>query len=68
MLENGYTCGKAIDDKVGFVVKRQVRCGDYIESQFYNPANGLADGRIMTILFHLMRSRGAGILEAKTLS
>ena len=47
-LENGYTWGKAVQSAGGFFVKMQLRCGDYIESQYYNPAAGLKGGRILT--------------------
>lgn len=47
-LENGYTCGKAVKSAGGFFVKMQLRCGDYIESQYYNPATGLKGKRILT--------------------
>ena len=35
LLENGYICGNAIIEDTGFFVKMQMRCGDYIESQYY---------------------------------
>jgi hypothetical protein len=47
-LENGYVCGNAINEDGGFFVKRQLRCGDYVESTYYNPATGLKGGRIVT--------------------
>ena len=47
-LENGYSCGKAVKSSGGFFVKRQLTCGDYIESQYYNPTTGLKGGRILT--------------------
>ncbi len=47
-LENGYICGNAINAEGGFYVKRQLRCGDYVESHYYNPTTGLKGGRIVT--------------------
>ena len=46
--ENSYVCGAAIDGSAGFFMKQQLRCGDFIESQYYNPSKGLVGGRIMT--------------------
>lgn len=46
-LENWYVCGDNIESDSLFV-KRQLRCKDYIESQYCNPAAGLKGGRILT--------------------
>ena len=42
-------CGNAINEDGGFFVKRQLRCGDFIESQYYNPTTGVKGGRILTV-------------------
>ena len=49
-LENGYICGNSIKDNNNgqLYVRRASRCGDYIESQYYNPSTGLKGGRILT--------------------
>jgi len=47
-LENGYICGNPINEDGGLFVKRQIRCGDFIESQYYNPSSGVKGGRIVT--------------------
>ena len=47
-LENGYICGNAIKGGGGLFVRRQQRCGDHIESQYYNPKTGVLGGRIVT--------------------
>ena len=50
-LENGYICGNSIQDNNNdrLCVRRVSRCGDYIESQYYNPnTGGLKGGRILT--------------------
>ncbi len=46
-MENGYYCGFKID-KNGFYDRRALRCGDYVESQYYMPATGTKGGRIVT--------------------
>ena len=47
-VENGYICGNGVSDVGGFYVRRQLRCGDWIESAYYNPTAGLRGGRIVT--------------------
>ena len=42
------TSGDAINEFGHFFVKRQLRCGDYIESQYYNPKTGAKGDRIVT--------------------
>eukprot|EP00957_Ditylum_brightwellii_P030039 2273722-Ditylum_brightwellii.AAC.1 len=46
-LENGYICGSALpfDAHGKFFVKRQLRCGDFIEYQVFNPPSGSKGGR-----------------------
>ena len=47
-LGNGYICGNSINNNAYFYVKRQLICGDYIESQYYNPQYGVKVKRIVT--------------------
>ena len=48
-VENdGYVCGGSVNEDGGFFVKRGLRCGDYTESQYYNPKAGVKGGRIVT--------------------
>lgn len=47
-LENGYHCGNNID-QCGFYARRAIHCGDYIESQYFNPTKGIKGGRVETI-------------------
>lgn len=48
-VENdGYVCGGSVIEDGGFFVKRGLRCGDYTESQYYNPKAGVKGGRIVT--------------------
>ena len=51
VVKNGYICGNAIKDNSNgqLFVRRAVTCGDYIESQYYNPTTGLKGGRILTL-------------------
>jgi len=47
-LQDGYICGHSIiNDGCPFYVKTALHCGEYIESQYYNPATGLKGGRIV---------------------
>lgn len=50
MLENeGYTCGNRIKGcGKKFYSRRAIRCGDPIESYYYNPNTGTKGGRIVT--------------------
>lgn len=44
----GYICGKDVPSN-GFYVMRKVRCGDFVESQYYNPPDNAANrGRLIT--------------------
>ena len=47
MIENGYVCGNKVPVK-GFFVHTNYRCGDYVESQYYNPVKTGARGGIIT--------------------
>ena len=47
-LDNIYVCGNSINNNYGFYVRRQLICGDYIESQYYNPKSGVKGNRIVT--------------------
>ena len=47
-LQNGYVCGNSINNDYAFYVKRQLRCGDYIEYQYYNPKYGVKGNMIVT--------------------
>ena len=47
-LKNGYICGNPINKEGGLFVKRQMRCGVFIESQYYNPSAGVKCGHIVT--------------------
>ena len=42
-LENGYIYGNAINEEGSFYVKRQMRCGDFIESWYYTSSAGALD-------------------------
>ena len=45
---NGYVCGDRIKGCGSkFYSKRAMRCGNYIESQYYNPTMGTKGGRIV---------------------
>ena len=46
-LENGYVCGHKIDTD-RFYAMHHLRCGDYVESQYYMPDTGTKGGRIVT--------------------
>ena len=46
--DTGYYCGKPIDNDAGFFMQESIRCGDYMESQYYNPKAGLKGGRLLT--------------------
>ena len=46
-IENGYVCGHKIDTE-GFYARHHLRCGDYVESQYYRPDTGTKGGRIVT--------------------
>eukprot|EP00957_Ditylum_brightwellii_P101810 7759154-Ditylum_brightwellii.AAC.1 len=46
-LENGYLCGTKVYSNPKFVTKRQIHCGDQIESQYYNK-DGIRGGQIIT--------------------
>ena len=46
-LENGYICDNAIKGDGGLFVGRQQRCGDHIESQYYNPKTGVLGRHIV---------------------
>ena len=48
ILDNGFMCGTVIAKTTGFYMKTQLQCGDYVESQYYNPSKGLKCGRIVT--------------------
>ena len=48
MENEGYVCGGSISEDDSFFVKRSLRCGDYTESQYYNPKTGVKGGRIVT--------------------
>ena len=48
-LENtGFICGNDIGVESGHYARRQTRCDDFIESQYYNPKLGVKGGRIVT--------------------
>ena len=48
MMENGYVCGNKVPVKGSFV-QRKHKCGDYVESKYYNPfKTGARGGRITT--------------------
>ena len=47
-LSNLYDCGNSINNNAGFYVKRQLRCGDYIGSKYYNPKSDVNGNRIVT--------------------
>eukprot|EP00957_Ditylum_brightwellii_P111580 8510830-Ditylum_brightwellii.AAC.1 len=48
LLENGYICGNSINEESGFYVRQALRCGDFIEPQYYNSKKGIQGGRIVT--------------------
>ena len=47
-FKNGYICCNPINEEGGLFVKRQMRCGDFIESQYYKPSSGVKGGCIVT--------------------
>ena len=47
-MKNGYFCDNSTNNNAGFCVKIQLRRGDYIESQYYNPKYGVKGNRIVT--------------------
>mmetsp|Transcript_5035 Transcript_5035/g.10735 ORF Transcript_5035/g.10735 Transcript_5035/m.10735 type:complete len:239 (+) Transcript_5035:248-964(+) len=48
LLECGYVCGNPLGEGLGFLMRRALNCGDYIETQYYTPSSGLKGGRIRT--------------------
>ena len=47
-IEHGYICGNKVPIET-FYIRQKIRCGAYIESQYYNPSkNAVAGGRIIT--------------------
>ena len=47
-LDNGYVCVNSINNNADFYVKIQLRCSNYIESQYYNPKYSVKGKKIVT--------------------
>ena len=47
-VEGGYVCGNTVR-AAPFYAQRRLRCGYYINLQYYNPNAGIKGGRIVTV-------------------